>query len=70
MFCYHKWQKWSDPRNAVMGNGGGIGWLSVCQIRLCEKCGKAQYRKLPEVRSIDGIKDLASKEDWRKEMRK
>ena len=55
MICFHKWGKWSDPRETVMGKGNGVGWLSVCQLRICAKCGKAQCRDLPEMRSIRGI---------------
>lgn len=53
----HKWGKWSDPRNTVMGEGDGIGYLSVCQYRICEECGICEYRKLPEMRYINGIEE-------------
>jgi len=60
--CWHKWGKWSDPRETVMGNGGDIGWLAVCQLRICDKCGIADYRKLPEMRSIKGIEQAIDRQ--------
>ena len=59
--CKHDWEKWSDPRNTVMGEGSGVGYLSVCQYRICKICGICEYRKLPEMRSIRGIEEQINK---------
>lgn len=56
MFCWHLWQKWSDPHNGVFGDDTGFGYFAVAQIRTCEKCGKAEVRKLPKMRSLSELK--------------
>jgi hypothetical protein len=57
MFCWHRWKKWSDPSNGIFANlGDSVGHFSVCQYRTCEKCGLAQVRKLPAVRSIEELR--------------
>jgi len=38
IWIFHKWGKWSKPRNNSEGNG--------LQDRYCEKCGKYQVRWL------------------------
>ena len=54
MFCFHKWEKWSDPYNGIYANfGSEIGYYHVCQMRKCAKCGVAQVKKLPKLRSLD-----------------
>lgn len=62
MICFHKWGKWSDPRETIMGNDNDVGFYAVAQIRICEKCGVAQYKRLPELRSIKGIKKSIERE--------
>lgn len=62
MFCWHKWGRWFDPAATVMGREDGVGWLSVAQIRICDKCGKAAYRSLPRLRSIHGIREEVERE--------
>lgn len=57
-WCWHKWGRWSSPSNGIFADMTySVGHFSVCQLRECEKCGKAQYRKLPKVRRIAGLKD-------------
>ena len=57
MFCWHKWEKWSYPANAVIAEDiDCIGYFVVAQYRVCEKCGKTQYRKCPQIRSLRGLK--------------
>lgn len=57
MFCWHKWNKWSDPHNGVGTDAdGSVGWLAVMQLRTCAKCGVAQVRRLPKMRSIDSLR--------------
>jgi hypothetical protein len=57
MWCFHKWAKWSDPHNGIFSKSeGSIGYFSVCQMRICDKCGKAEYRKLPQMRSLEELK--------------
>lgn len=56
-FCWHKWGKWSSPVNGIMENSShSIGYFNVVQLRECDKCGKAEYRKLPKMRSVDSLK--------------
>lgn len=58
MFCWHRWGKWSAPTKGIFSpSDGSIGYFSVCQLRECEKCGLAEYRRLPQMRSADGIAD-------------
>ncbi len=58
MLCWHKWGKWSDPVNGIWEERiSNTGYLAVAQMRVCEKCGIAQYHKLPKVRSIDKLKE-------------
>lgn len=57
MFCWHNWNKWSDPHNGIFApSDGSIGYFSVCQIRTCAKCGVAEYRRLPQMRSLAELK--------------
>ena len=57
MWCWHKWKKWSDPYNGIFADSdGSIGYFSVCQMRICEKCGIAQHRRLPKMRSLAELK--------------
>lgn len=57
MFCWHKWGRWSDPHNGIFAKSdGSVGYFSVCQLRICEKCGKAEYRRLPQMRSLDELR--------------
>lgn len=57
MFCWHKWEKWSHPVNGILAKSdANIGYFKVCQLRVCEKCGKAEYRALPQLRSLDKLK--------------
>lgn len=56
MFCWHRWSMWSDPRNTVLArDDDAIGACATAQYRSCLKCGKAQVRRLPRVRSMDGL---------------
>jgi hypothetical protein len=56
-FCWHKWGKWSSPHNGVYADHeGSIGWFAVSQLRECSKCGIAQVRRLPKLRSLDELK--------------
>jgi len=57
MFCWHRWGRWSDPRNTVMESNAGNGYFAVAQMRICDKCGKAQVRKLAQLRRMDEIPD-------------
>lgn len=57
MFCWHKWNKWSDPTNGIYGLTDQTGYFKVVQVRTCEKCGEAQVRKLPKWRHIASLKD-------------
>lgn len=61
MFCWHKWERWSNPHNGIFGGDGSIGYFSVCQMRICEKCGKADYRRLPKMRSLDELRKDAER---------
>ena len=58
MFCWHKWEKWSNPYNGVWGKSDSIGYFKVCQYRVCSKCGKASVRKIPELRTVDSLKKV------------
>jgi len=54
--CFHKWNKWSDPVNGIATQSGtDIGYFRVLQMRVCDKCGIAQVRNLPQMRSIDSL---------------
>jgi len=56
-FCWHRWGQWSSPHNGIFAeSSGSIGYFSVCQLRVCEKCGKAGYRRIPKMRSLDELK--------------
>ena len=56
-FCWHSWGKWSDPHNGIFApTDGSIGYFSVCQMRICEKCGKADYHRLPKMRSLKELR--------------
>lgn len=56
-FCWHKWGKWSSPYNGVFADAdGSFGYFSVCQLRECEKCGKAEHRRIPKMRSLDELR--------------
>lgn len=56
-FCWHKWGKWSPPHNGIfVPAASSIGYFHVCQLRECEKCGIASYRKLPKMRSLAELK--------------
>ena len=54
MFCWHKWSPAYDGIFAPLGDDHG--YFAVCQMRECEKCGLAQVRKLPRIRSIAELK--------------
>lgn len=57
MFCWHKWGKWSDPHNGIfVPSHSSLGYFAVCQLRICEKCGKAEYRRLPKMRSLEELR--------------
>ena len=57
MICWHRWGKWSDPVNGIYAKlSDSIGYWRVFQMRVCEKCGIAKYRKLPHVRSLDELR--------------
>lgn len=57
MICWHRWGRWSSPHNGIfMKSESAIGYFAVCQLRECDKCGKAEYRRLPKVRSLDELK--------------
>lgn len=57
MICWHKWKKWSDPYDGIFARTSfDAGYFHVCQIRKCEKCGKAEVRKLPAVRSVSELR--------------
>lgn len=58
MFCWHKWARWSDPVNGIMEKTShSTGYFRVIQMRVCEKCGLAQYHRLPKMRHIDSLKE-------------
>lgn len=58
-WCWHKWGRWSSPHNGVFEKSShSMGYFSVCQLRECEKCGKAEFRRLPQMRSLDGLKEM------------
>jgi len=58
MWCWHRWNKWSDPVDGIFEKSEtSIGYLAVAQMRTCSKCGIAEYRRLPQVRSIDKLKE-------------
>lgn len=40
----------------IFAPGADVGYFSVCQLRECEKCGKAAYRRLPKMRSLSELK--------------
>lgn len=61
MFCWHRWGKWSDPTNGIYSPFGPmgyseVGYFAVAQMRICQKCGIAQHRTLPKVRSLESLK--------------
>lgn len=56
MICWHRWGKWSSPTNGIFAPTDSVGYFAVCQLRLCEKCGKADYRRLPRMRSLEELK--------------
>lgn len=56
-WCWHDWDKWSTPHNGIFSESdGSIGYFSVAQLRVCKKCGVAEYRKLPKMRSLEELK--------------
>jgi hypothetical protein len=56
-FCWHKWAKWSDPVNGIGTTfGSDTGYFKVLQMRVCDKCGVAEIRNLPQMRSIDSLR--------------
>lgn len=59
MFCWHDWEKWSEPHNGIFGAKNEYGYFAVCQMRICRKCGKAEYRRLPKMRSLDELRKTA-----------
>lgn len=62
MFCWHNWNKWSDPNNGIFVDFGSVvGHYAVAQTRTCAKCGKAEVRKLPNVRTLDELKASPTK---------
>jgi hypothetical protein len=57
-FCWHNWGKWSDPVDGIMENTThSMGYFRVIQMRQCERCGIAQTRKLPNMRSVKSLKE-------------
>lgn len=48
-FCWHRWGKWSNPRNIDI-----VEWIfyqihkrqATIQDRICEKCGKYQVKTI------------------------
>ena len=63
MICWHKWGKYSDPVNGIASKlNTDSGYFRVLQMRVCEKCGLAQIRKLGNMRSIDSLRDEARKD--------
>ena len=52
MICWHSWDRWSSPVNGIYGEHNDIGYFKVTQIRECKKCGVAEVRMLPKIRSI------------------
>jgi len=58
MICWHRWEKWSDPYDGIFKRAFNSteGYFQVCQIRKCEKCGKAEVRQLPALRSINELR--------------
>ncbi len=55
--CWHKWGKWSNPVNGILEKSShSIGYFNVCQMRVCEKCGIAETRKLPNMRSLEELR--------------
>lgn len=58
MFCWHKWNKWSDPVNGIAENTShSTGYFRVVQLRTCAKCGKAETRSIPKMRSIESLRN-------------
>jgi hypothetical protein len=57
MICWHRWGKYSDPKNGIYAaHDGAIGYFAVCQMRVCEKCCKADVKRLPQLRSLDELR--------------
>lgn len=55
-WCWHKWEKWSDPVNGIgTTERSDTGYFKVLQMRVCEKCGIADVRQLPKMRSIESL---------------
>ena len=57
--CWHRWGKWSDPVNGTWDEerGSMVGYLAVAQMRVCAKCGIAEYHRLPQVHSMEKLKE-------------
>lgn len=56
-WCWHDFAKWNDPVNGIYAKSDhSIGYFGVCQMRTCNKCGLAQYRRLPKMRSLESLK--------------
>jgi hypothetical protein len=56
MFCFHNWGKWSHPINGIGSKTNySYGWFQVSQMRICGKCGLAQVKRLPQLRSLDNL---------------
>lgn len=56
-WCWHKWGRWSAPHNGILAeNDSSTGYFKVCQMRECEKCGLAEIRKLPKLRSLEELR--------------
>lgn len=54
---FHAWGKWSSPHNGIFSDSdGSVGYFSVAQLRECNDCGKAEYRRLPKMRSLDELR--------------
>lgn len=57
LFNRHKWAKWSDPTNGIIEDRNGYSAsFSASQMRICEKCGIAQVRRLPILRSLSELR--------------
>jgi hypothetical protein len=60
MLCklgWHSWEKWTAPVNGIYCKSpDAIGYFQVCQRRVCEKCGIAEFRAVPQLRSVDDLK--------------
>lgn len=50
-FCWHKWERWSEPRDLLRTTylrGEVIKKKVIGQSQECEKCGKIRLRAISE----------------------